>query len=670
MKRFIKALKVLGIISLTLILTTSVALMLIIEPKIKINGFTSLDKEKLSVFTRSINVCDLNGNTIQGAIYDKNRIYTPLKTLNQHTIDAFICVEDKRFYSHNGFDLIRILSAMKNNVLSGKYAEGASTISQQLIKNTHLNNKKTIKRKLQEIRIARELERNYTKDEILEMYLNSLYFGNGLYGIGSASSAYFGVNASELTLSQSAVLASIINSPGKYDIYKNYENAINRRNSILRRMFEQGKITNTDYQTAINEKITPAKNSLYSNQFINATINDASTKLYVDAEALYWGDNTIKTYCDSELQNKIQKIIANYDNENYDITVLVSKNSDNTYRTYVSNSQTDITGLLRQPGSTIKPFVCFAPALEYKHVYLCTPILDERTDFDGYMPQNYNNKHYGWTSVENSLVHSLNVPAVKLMEVVGIENAINFARKFAINLSNKDKGLATALGGITNGLSLQTLVDAYQTFANGGKFNKGKFINEIIDKNGKTLYKDLNQHQNQIIGEDTAQLINHALNTCVTSGTAKKLGYTHKNLCAKTGTVGGRDGNTDAYCISYSPTYTVGVRISCNNEVMDNSITGGGKCAEISNDIWNLLNDGYTFSAGSEIIYKDIDLREYSQNHKVMLAGEETLEINRKTEIFSIKNMPKTYSSPSAYTEKKSILDDFDDFKIVNGFLD
>ena len=220
MKKFRKVIKIFALVSCVLIIALTIFGFLIIEPNIKINGFKSLDKEKLNAYSQAITINDKNGNAIIGSIYDKNRIYTPLSKLNKQTINAFIAVEDKRFYSHKGIDYLRILSAMKNNILSGEFREGASTISQQLIKNTHLTNEKTINRKLQEIRIARDLERNYSKEKILEMYLNSLYFGNGVYGIGSASRAYFGINASELSLSQSAIMAGIINSPARYDLYR------------------------------------------------------------------------------------------------------------------------------------------------------------------------------------------------------------------------------------------------------------------------------------------------------------------------------------------------------------------------------------------------------------------------------------------------------------------
>ena len=229
--------------------------------------------------------------------------------------------------------------------------------------------------------------------------------------------------------------------------------------------------------------------------------------------------------------------------------------------------------------------------------------------------------------------------------------------------------MATALGGITDGLTLQSLVDAYQVFANNGKYCKGRFINKIVDENGNILYGDENQFTNQIIGSDTAYLINHALNKCVNYGTAKKLSNRHKNLCAKTGTVGGKDGNSDAYCISYSPNYTVGVRISANDKTMDNSVSGGGLCAEISSKIWDILGDKDTFVPNNEIVYKDIDLGEYTQNHKVLLSCNENTEINRKSAVFSIKNMPKEYSNPPAHTEEKSILDDFNNFKIFDSLF-
>ena len=179
-----------------LILIPIAAMMLIIEPRVKINGFAELDSARLENVSKTISILNASDEPIADSIYDNNKIYTKIGDLPQHTPAAFVAIEDKRFYSHHGVDYLRILSAAKNNVFSRSIKEGASTISQQLIKNTHLKNDKTFSRKLQEIRIARDLERRYDKSQILEMYLNILYFGNNIYGIGTAANVMFDKSAS------------------------------------------------------------------------------------------------------------------------------------------------------------------------------------------------------------------------------------------------------------------------------------------------------------------------------------------------------------------------------------------------------------------------------------------------------------------------------------------
>lgn len=670
MKKFRKVLKIFALVSCVFLIALTIFGFLIIEPNIKINGFKSLDKEKLNAYSQAITINDKNGNAIIGSIYDKNRIYTPLSKLNKQTINAFIAVEDKRFYSHKGIDYLRILSAMKNNILSGEFREGASTISQQLIKNTHLTNEKTINRKLQEIRIARDLERNYSKEKILEMYLNSLYFGNGVYGIGSASRAYFGINASELSLSQSAIMAGIINSPARYDLYRNYNNALKRRNSVLGRMLEQNLISDNEYKLALNEDTTPTNDKVYSNQYINGCINDASDMLNINAEGLYFANQVINTYCDQKIQNSSQEILNSYNLKNADISALVCRNSDGAYLSYASTSLCDISQIKRQPGSTIKPFISFAPAIENNLVYPCTPIFDKKTLFGDYSPSNFNNVYYGWTDIKTALSKSMNVPAVKLMEMNGIQNSINFATKFGLKFAPQDYSLSSALGGLTYGLSLRNIVDAYRVFANNGYYSCGKFVKNIVDKNGNTVINDKTVSKIKVISEETAYLMNYMLNDCARHGTAKKIGRTFPNACAKTGTVGDKKGNTDAYCIAYTPLYTVGVRISALDGYMDNSYSGGSCCAEIASKILNILGDYSNFETPNGIVFCDIDERELMYNHKVLLAGNEILPISRRREIFSAKNTPKEFSTLSAYNENKSQLDYFNNFQIIDRFFD
>lgn len=650
-----------------LILIPIAAMMLIIEPRVKINGFAELDSARLENVSKTISILNASDEPIADSIYDNNKIYTKIGDLPQHTPAAFVAIEDKRFYSHHGVDYLRILSAAKNNVFSRSIKEGASTISQQLIKNTHLKNDKTFSRKLQEIRIARDLERRYDKSQILEMYLNILYFGNNIYGIGTAANVMFDKSASELTLAESATLAGIINSPAELNPYIHPEKTVKRRNLVLKRMREQGMISQAEYEAAVGSELTLSSRSIVINQYVNSCIAEAREILMKDKSEIFGEGYQIGTYFDDELQSSVDGLIASHTVENGEINVIIAENSSGSFIVNSSDSKHDIALVKRQPGSTIKPFVCYAPALEAKTVYPITPILDEKTAFGEWEPSNYNDKYYGWVSVEESLSHSLNIPAIKLLESNGIVRAKNVARGFGIDFDAHDDSLALALGAMKDGVTLNTLADAYRTLANGGKYCKGRYIRYIKDKDGNVVYSAQNKSSGQAINADNAYLLTVMLQKCAQSGTAKQIKYASCHAAAKTGTVGTKDGNTDAYCIAYTPRYTVAVRIGATgSEPIANEYSGGTLPAKLCKSILSALGDKSDFAAPDTIVKLNVDLDELNNNQKVMLAGDEVKDINKISAYFSGSNVPRVYSKPRTYIEEDSILDDFDNFKIVD----
>ncbi len=234
---------IISTIIISLFIIAGTTFLILTNPNVKIAGWQELDTQKLERIHQTATITDKNGNIIADGIYSKNRIYTPIETIPEWTIDAFISIEDKRFYSHKGIDYIRMLGAAKNNILSASLREGASTITQQLIKNTHLSNEKTFGRKFREIRIAKQLEKEYDKKQILEAYLNIVYFGNNLYGIGQAAHTYFNKDVSQLDIAESALLAGIINNPSRFNPLAHPEQAIKRRNTVLDSMLKNNKLT-------------------------------------------------------------------------------------------------------------------------------------------------------------------------------------------------------------------------------------------------------------------------------------------------------------------------------------------------------------------------------------------------------------------------------------------
>ena len=668
MKTLKKILRISLISLILLFITTVLALSIIMEPKVKITDWENLDETKLTSAERTITLLDDEENILFESMYDTNKTYTNIQDVPKITIDAFVSIEDKRFYKHKGIDYLRILSAVKANLLSRSFKEGASTISQQLVKNTHLSNEKSISRKVQEIRIARDLERNYSKDEIMEMYLNILYFGNNIYGIGSAAKTMFGKSISELNLSESALLAGIINNPTIYSPYKNPDKALKRRNLVLSQMLKNNKITQIEYKKAIDAPLQVYKISNSNYQYVNSVINEASRLLNCDERDLFRKNLKIGTNLDVNLQNCIADTARNYELQNDTLMqILIMNNLSGNITSVYGNGEINLSGVKRQPGSTIKPILSYAPALEKDLIVPITPILDQKMKFGSYSPSNFNSKYMGWTTVQNSLINSSNVCAVKLLEMTGIEKAKTYARKCGIKFSKKDTSLAIALGGLTDGLSLQQIANAYQVFANDGNYIESGCIRYIKDNDGKYLFKR-KPHETRVFSSETAFFINSMLAECAKTGTARKLSNI-PNVCAKTGTVGDKNGNTDAYCIAYNADYTIAVWIGSKTSEHKHNINGGGMPTAIANAILkkHIKTCDSSFNKPSTIIETEIDADELNSNHKIVAANEETPPKYRKKAYFTKSTAPQRRENTNTYYEyeKDDILIDFDNFEII-----
>jgi len=595
------------------------------------SGLT-LDTQKLteSKLASSMTIFDKNGDSLT----KPNESYTKISKLSQDTKNAFICAEDKRFYSHGGLDYIRMGKAVLSNIKSGSFSQGASTISQQLIKNTQLSNEKTLTRKLKEIKLTKELESIYSKDEILEMYLNNIYFGNGCYGIESAAKHYFSKPAANLTLSESAALAATINAPSYYDLEDKPQNVKQRRDLILNLMQNNSKITEKDYQNAKNEEILLNLQNLSSNTFLfDEIINEACNLLKTTPTSLANSEIKIYTNLDLSLLNKTKNIIkSNYSNleSNPEIASIVIDNKTKKIISITGNK--NIFSTKKQPGSTIKPILVYAPAIEYNMVTPSTKILDEEINISGYSPKNSNNVFHGYVTVREALKNSYNIPAVKILNELGISKAQDFAKKLGIEFSENDNNLAIALGGFTEGTTLKTLADAYLCFANEGNFQASSYITKIT-QNNKTIFESKNS-KNQAMKDSTAFLITSMLCDTSKTGTAKRLKDFNFQIASKTGTVGVANStkNKEAYHVSYTSEHTI-LTYFGNNE-MPESINGSTYPTMLAKDI---LNE----------IYKDKNPENFqipnSVKSIVVTATDNKNFASSKsqTELFAVDNMPK-----------------------------
>ena len=619
------------------------------------------DKNKLLTVNNEVVIFDKDNNKIESNSNIKTTVN--IEDLPNHVINAFISIEDKKFFKHNGLNYKRIVKAMINNVKSLSFKEGASTISQQLIKNTHLSNEKTIKRKVKEIVLTKKLEKEFSKKDILETYLNVIYFGENCYGIESASRTYFNKSATELTLEESATLAGLIKSPYNYSPIYNHQKCLNRRNLVLSEMLKDNKITKVQHDAALDEPIILAEKAnedSVNDLYIKATIKEAEELLKLTDRELRISGVKIYSYLDNEVQNNLYSIANNldnyhvnsYGNTNDSLLILIDNNTSAVLG-FAGKSNYDLTNFSRQPGSTIKPVLVYAPALENGLISPETLILDEEVDYNGYKPKNLGNKNYGYVSVKESLCESLNIPAVKTMDYVGIEKCKNFAKNVGIEFNKNDSGLALALGGFTDGVNLKDLTNAYLPFACSGEYSKAQFVKKIVDVNGETIYEH-KLNKKQIMGEDTAYLMTDMLKEACKTGTSKKLKNLDYDVAGKTGTVAikGTNNNTDAYSVAYTTKHTMGVWIGnySNNEeyVLEGKNNGGTYATNMINLAFNNLYsetkpDGFIMPDSVKQI--EIDLNEYENNHTIKLASANCPSRYKKTALVSQRFMPTEVST-------------------------
>lgn len=567
------------------------------------------NEENLRKNMQNIEFYDSENNLIN-YVSGKSEYCTEIPT---HVKNAFISVEDKRFYSHNGIDFKRIAKASLINIKNFSFSQGASTISQQLIKNTHLTNQKTLKRKFAEIKLTLELEKRYTKDQILSMYLNNIYFGENCYGIKNASEKYFGKLPKDLSLAEGAMLAGIIKAPSIYNPIVNYDLANKRKNLVLQLMQEK-YLTNKEYQEAKNFKIViKNQDNISDNSYLYQVENELKEIL----NSPYFNKKIkVYTYLNSELQDEISKIKLDVKT---DKTYIVINNKNMGIQAYFSSCN----NIKRQPASTIKPLLVYAPNYQEKKVNLYTKILDEQTNFNGYSPKNYNDKYHGYVSCMDALSKSLNIPSVKLLNSLGEDKLKSYAKKLNIDL--EDEGLSLALGSLKKGISMQHLASCYSTFANNGDFEQAKFIKEIKNEQGKTIYKRKN-NKKEVFSSETAYLINYNLMDSVKNGTSKKINGLNYEICAKTGTNGTSKGNFDAYSLSYTTAHTVGVWLgNKNNELMDNKISGATYPCLITKNIYEKLYKNTTpeaFNVPKGIVKINIDKDLYEEKFELKLAND------------------------------------------------
>lgn len=518
---------------------------------------------------------------------------------------ASVAAEDDSFYSHKGFDPVSILRSLYKNIENNDLVQGGSTITQQLARDVYLTRKKTYLRKIKEIIIAIKLEKAYSKDEILDFYLNQINYGGDIHGVGSASEIYFGKDANKLTLDEAALLAALPKAPSYYSPYgENKQELVFRQKEILKRIEELVPSSSETVQEAMQEdtlsKILPYRSEIQAPHFVQYAIK----KLQQDFGDEYVRTAGLKIYTtlDYDMQRKAEdallrskKTLEKYDAENASLVavdpktgeILAMVGSVDFFSSEI-DGQVNVADRLRQPGSSFKPIV-YAQAFS-KGYQPETLLFDVETNFgpDGsgkdYIPHNYDGGYRGIVSMRDALAGSLNIPAVKTLYLAGIESSVGLAKSMGINTLGKRSafGLSLVLGGAE--ITLTELTGAYGVFANDGIRNELTPIKEMVDNEGRKLeFKKINNQR--VLDSEVARKINSVLsdNTARarTFGAGGHLDIKDRKIAVKTGTT---QDYRDAWTIGYSPSVAVGVWAGNN----DNSpMKSGGAGANVAAPIWN-----------------------------------------------------------------------------------
>lgn len=565
----------------------------------------------------SSQVFDSHGQLITTLHSDQNRLPIDINKVPQNLQNAFIAAEDNRFYEHIGIDPIGIFRAIFANLTNRGIAQGGSTITQQLAKNAFLSQEQTLKRKIQEAMLALEIEHKYSKKEILEMYMNQIYFGQGAYGIQTAAKTYFNKDVNELTLTQCAMLAGLPKSPNYYSPFNNLNEAKKRKNVVLDQMVKYGYVSAAEAEDAKNQDLGLSKShqSKEADEYASFIdyVSQQVAKKYGD-DALYKEGLKIYTTMDVDKQHAAVRAMRNLPNNYTDengltqpqaAIVSIDPKTGHILAMVGGRGQDSFNRAsmaVRQPGSAFKPFV-YLTALQHD-MTPDTTMDDQPVTYGSWSPKNAGGSYSGTMTLSDALAHSVNTIAVQLADKVGTKNIIANAKKMGITtLDAKDDNLAMALGGLTKGVTPLEMASAYGTFANKGVHVKPTAIVKILDRNGNVLEDastlEKEETKTRVMSEREAYEMTTMLEGVIDhgTGTAAAIG---RPAAGKTGTT---DDNKDAWFVGYTPDIVTAVWIGDDTGSHSlGEIYGGTIPAEIWKDYMSSATSdesGGDFSAPS-----------------------------------------------------------------------
>lgn len=577
---------------------------------------------------------DINGKTLSVLKGEKDVYYIEYEDIPIYVKQAIISTEDKRFYKHNGIDYRGIMRAAVAMIQDGEVTQGGSTITQQLARTVFLSNERTWERKIEEMYIAVELEKKYSKEEILEFYLNNVYFANGYYGIEAAAQGYFGTDVSHLSLSQMIYLCAIPNNPTLYNPLTHADKTQARRDRILKSMLEDKVISESSYQTAVAEQIKTTEPEEIKNNYAETYTYYCATRALMELEGfefqtvfsddeektaydreyqslydacnkkLFTGGYRIYTSLDldaqSQLQASVDEVLAGFGEKSdegiYELqgAAVCIDNTTGMVRAIIGGrSQDDVEGYtlnrafqsFRQPGSAIKPLIVYTPALERGYTP-DTTVVDEPIA-DG--PVNGDGTYSGAMSLRQAVARSKNTIAWKIFEELTPEVGISYLEAMGFsNLDANDKRLPASIGGFTNGVSPLEMAKGYATIKNDGGYRNPTCIMKITDADGEVIYQ-ADQTASVIYKENACRQMTDMLQTVITSGTGRGYSLGMMPCAGKTGTT---NDNKDGWFVGYTPYYTTSVWVGYDIPKEVPGLGGGTYPGKIWHSFMSWLHEG------------------------------------------------------------------------------
>lgn len=592
--------------------------------------------EKTFIPSQTSMIYDADGNLISYVKGEKEADYVEYADIPEYFVTAMVSIEDKRFYEHDGIDVIAVVRAAKAILESGELTQGGSTITMQLARNVYLDNGKRLERKIREMFIAAELEKIYSKNKIMEFYLNNIYFANGYYGIQAACTGYFSCELDELSLSQIAFLCAIPNSPTYYDPIVNFDNTISRRDRILKNMYEDGKIDEATYLAALEEEIVlnpaPKTESLWNN-YVDTYTYYCATRALMEAQGFEF-----KEYFDSEeeeqeyyeeydeLYSTCQKMIYS---EGYKIYTSIEMDKQEALQAAVDDVLADFTEIgddgaykmqgaavsidnetgyvvaivggrgqnlgfhtlnrayqsHRQPGSSIKPLIVYTPYFETGK----NPdsiVVDQEIE-NGPTAK----KYYGEITIRKAVEKSLNSPAWQIYQELTPEVGLQYLKNMHFSaISESDYVPATSIGGFTNGVSALEMAAGYATLENDGKYRTPTCVRKITDSDGNTIYEST-QESVVIYGETESRMMTSVLQSVVEDGTGKGARLDGVPCAGKTGTT---NDNKDGWFVGYTRYYTTSVWVGYDMPQSEETLEGDTYPAWIWKQYMTYASEGLT----------------------------------------------------------------------------